>query len=957
MKIGLSDIRRVILGGGYPPPAIEDLVFNIYKDPFSSNLARKTKEKILPSSIGELSLNLDGILKELVEGFVKGLPPKKRLNGEAEVFLLGLPFFGKNTSSFLKRIFKSLNPDIIAITLSPLQGFGSSLLHTFSLNNLLGLPLNFNTIYKDGNESGIYETLYSGSAGETISFIAWEKKVPVIPIGIPKKRPEIGERYPVAGIVRGEEWKKFLDDIFAAFDEGIKEIGDYPNAKELSEKLSAQLEEGSLLFGKKKEENVEEACYCASRLFDLLCSAKYGRIFVLSDLKYYSDFKQMIELLCRKDEMRQEIYIPPKRESDIYGFRVLREPLLFSFEYAQKKGPLTTTAQELFSKELEKWSEKTSGETLKEEEIDGIIYEISRRTREDNNISRGVSVRGSIAFKEIAKALAEIKGGWSKEIIEKGALASLPHRLNLKPGSPVKAVDLIKDIIKDVLYGIGLKRGEIESLNKKKFTLSKENVRTALKGLKDKSLEQKDERRGIVSQDHSFALEAYKDPRLKELMNNFRQDNEDVAEALKNLCDALAKKGYLSNALPKEMRFTNKGIKEIKEDLQSRFDRGELSHREYNKEIRDIQELPKALEEDRKRQLPKKKISELVAEFMDIQHKYKSDECSLEDAYVHYAIRGNRGLKIDSEKLDYSKLHVMVYSLQKKGLLKVHDSGKLSYALTGKALTWLLDELISSKDASGLLRTAFKQDRFSSNVIDIRKYRSWDHFQDISILHTLKEIMREKKPLEEVTRAQLKAFEKRPTQRQDIVLCLDVSASMRQFSKLRFAKIGVAALSRAAIEKQYRVGVVAFSNKAEVVAPLGKGIDQIMDSVVTLRADQYTNIGKGIECAKKLLLAEKGPEQKHIILITDGQPNATSKDIADSIKAKISMKEEMAFRFAISEAEKVARRDIKISVLLITGGDEQGITFAKRIARIGRGRFYKASAVERIPIKALEMVG
>jgi len=38
-----------------------------------------------------------------------------------------------------------------------------------------------------------------------------------------------------------------------------------------------------------------------------------------------------------------------------------------------------------------------------------------------------------------------------------------------------------------------------------------------------------------------------------------------------------------------------------------------------------------------------------------------------------------------------------------------------------------------------------------------------------------------------------------------------------------------------------------------------------------------------------------------------------------------------------------ARRDIKISVLLITGGDEQGITFAKKIARIGKGRFYKDS--------------
>ena len=180
--------------------------------------------------------------------------------------------------SFTERVFKSLNPDIIAITLAPFQGLGATVLHTFSLNNLLGLPLNFNIIYKDGNESAIYETLYSGSAGETISFTAWKKKIPVVPIGMPKKRPEIGERYPISGAFRGEEWKGFLDDMFGSFDEGIEEIEDFKEAVKFSEKLSYQFEDGSLLFSGKKEEIVEEACYCSSRLFDLLCTVNKSRI-------------------------------------------------------------------------------------------------------------------------------------------------------------------------------------------------------------------------------------------------------------------------------------------------------------------------------------------------------------------------------------------------------------------------------------------------------------------------------------------------------------------------------------------------------------------------------------------------------------------------------------------------------------------------------------------------------
>ena len=967
MKIGLNDIRKIIIGGEFPS-SVGDLIPKIYNDSFSSNLSKKAKDKIITASAEELSLNLDGRLKMLVEGFVKGIPSanpisaskvpkdKKRKEKETEVFFLGLPFFGRNIHSFLEGILESLKPDIVAITLSPLQGFGATLLHTFSLNNLVGLPMNFNTIYKDGNESGIYDTLYSGSAGETTGFLAWKKKIPVVPIGIPRRRPEIGERYPVSGVFRGEEWKEFLDIVSKTFDEEILGINNYQQAKAISDKLSSRIEEGLYLFGEKKQEHVDEACYCASRLFDLIHMSNKEKILVLADLRLYCDLKEMAELLLKKEEMREEIYVSPKRESDIYGFRVLQEPLLFSFDRAKEKGPSVTVAQKLFLVELEKWAEKTSKETLTGEEIDGIIYEIVRKTRVNKNVSRGVSVRGGIAFKEISQALVEIRGQWTKEIIEKGAMASLPHRISLKPGAPLKAVELVREIVKEVVYGLGFKKEVVETFQGKKFSLSKDDLRTALKGLKNKSLGQKDDRKGVINLDHDFALDAYKDKDLKNLMNDFRTEKEDVAEALKNLCDELASKGHLSNALPKEMRFTKKGVKELSNDADERFRRGEINEEEFKKEMRDIENLPAALEEGEKRNFPKKKISELLAEFMDIQHKYKNDECSLEDAYVHYAVNENRGLKIDSEKLDYAKLHVMVYNLQKKGLLKVRDDGKLSYSLTGKALTWLLDELISSKDASSLIRYAFKQDRFSTNIVDIRKYKVGDNFQDISIIHTLKEIVREKKSIDEVTRAQLKAFEKRPTQRQDIVLCLDVSASMRQFSKLRFAKIAVAALSRAAVEKEYRVGVVAFSNEAKTVSSLGKGIDEIMDSVVTLRADQYTNIGKGIECAKKLLMAEKGPEQKHIILITDGQPNALSKDVSDSVKSKMSMKEEMAFRFSISEAEKAARRDIRISVLLITGGDQQGVTFAKKISRIGRGKFYKASAVEKIPISALEMM-
>jgi hypothetical protein len=97
---------------------------------------------------------------------------------------------------------------------------------------------------------------------------------------------------------------------------------------------------------------------------------------------------------------------------------------------------------------------------------------------------------------------------------------------------------------------------------------------------------------------------------------------------------------------------------------------------------------------------------------------------------------------------------------------------------------------------------------------------------------------------------------------------------MKEQSKLRYAKIALAGLAKAAVEKGDRVGIVAFSNVGNVVTPLTDDYRAIMGSVIQLRADQYTNIGNGLLRARTMLLHDNSGNKKHIILITDGQPNA-----------------------------------------------------------------------------------
>ena len=158
-----------------------------------------------------------------------------------------------------------------------------------------------------------------------------------------------------------------------------------------------------------------------------------------------------------------------------------------------------------------------------------------------------------------------------------------------------------------------------------------------------------------------------------------------------------------------------------------------------------------------------------------------------------------------------------------------------------------------------------------------------------------------------------------------------------------------------------------------------------MNSVIKLRADQYTNIGNGLLRARNMLLRDKGGNKKHIILISDGQPNASLS--ADAERDNLSeqevefskgystpdgwikkdqlvktskgddwkTKEQLGTKHAIIEARKTKDNDIKISVLHITHQNELGEWIARKIAQIGRGKFHRVKTIESMPIDALQM--
>ena len=359
----------------------------------------------------------------------------------------------------------------------------------------------------------------------------------------------------------------------------------------------------------------------------------------------------------------------------------------------------------------------------------------------------------------------------------------------------------------------------------------------------------------------------------------------------------------------------------------------------------------------------------MLAELMDFQHQGRSESSSVEDLYIHYTIDENKGIPVSKDKVDYEKLKVILHQLEEQGSLQLSSEGPLRFTLTHRALDGLLESLVRRRDSRMLEQRAFKREH-ETDKSEIRRYRRGDVFRDISLRHTIRRIMRKGKAVEDINYTDLRAFEKRPSNQLDIAVCVDISASMKEGGKLRYAKMAVAELCRAAIEKHDRVGVVAFSNLGDVMVPLTDKLTPLLEATMHMRSKQFTNIGNGLSTARRMLQKNRKENPKYIILITDGEPNAALSDdiegsdyysrIAEfSRGTSMETKRALGAQHALREACRTSREHIKISVVYIapqTDGVDESERVAREIARIGNGRFQLVRAIEHLPLEALESV-
>ncbi len=280
------------------------------------------------------------------------------------------------------------------------------------------------------------------------------------------------------------------------------------------------------------------------------------------------------------------------------------------------------------------------------------------------------------------------------------------------------------------------------------------------------------------------------------------------------------------------------------------------------------------------------------------------------------------------KELKEKALEMLLDILEVKGVLKKEVRG---YSFGAQAASYFLEMLMADwtylpSTYYGEHSTGVRAPYGEGKIVGTRKYRFGDRYRDIAFRDTIMHAIKAKR--EKVDREDIQVYQKDVRSRVDIVLAMDISGTMEQGKKLFQAKKAASALSLASANFGDRVGVVSFSEDAEIVCGLtdnpSKLTSAILDLTVFSRGAR-TNIGDALIKSRELFTKYgRSTATRHIILITDGDPTAPLPNPRG---------------YAVRHAAISVRRGITISGACILHGTTEP-EFLRRLTKIGKGRIY-----------------
>ncbi|OIP92257.1 MAG: hypothetical protein AUK24_01775 [Syntrophaceae bacterium CG2_30_49_12] len=339
----------------------------------------------------------------------------------------------------------------------------------------------------------------------------------------------------------------------------------------------------------------------------------------------------------------------------------------------------------------------------------------------------------------------------------------------------------------------------------------------------------------------------------------------------------------------------------------------------------------------RVQRFPDSKLAEVVrkmaARMKELYpERYGQDRISMEMlADIEEARKREERVNRIRRQLEADALTETINHLEEYNIL---EKGKQGWELSRRGLSFLLERLTPRLITNilygyGKHPTGKKLTVGEGREVGIRHFRFGDRYRDVSLKDTIRETIRNRR--QSVTRKDIMVVTKDVRMQMDIVLVVDLSGTMVQLEKLWHAKECAIALSLAASQFRDRVGVVSFSNLADVVVDITDNPYHLTQRVLNLELhpNAFTNIGYGILKATQLFSRHRrGRAVRHMIVISDGDATAPHPSPQ---------------KYALRQATSAARKGITISCVCI-GGESTDPELMRRIARIGKGRIYFVGA-------------
>ncbi|MDY6835871.1 MAG: VWA domain-containing protein [Chloroflexota bacterium] len=342
----------------------------------------------------------------------------------------------------------------------------------------------------------------------------------------------------------------------------------------------------------------------------------------------------------------------------------------------------------------------------------------------------------------------------------------------------------------------------------------------------------------------------------------------------------------------------------------------------------------------RVQRFPDSKLAQMVSRMTDEMIELYSEDLMKSDSLTEDLLNDVEAARKRDERLEQlrrdKQADALAETLEFLERERVLERGTTGWEISKRGVSFLLDKLSPNVETSNLYgygkhSTGKKLSIGEGREVGVRHFRFGDRYKDVSFKDTLREAIRNRR--QEVTKDDIMVTTKDIRAKIDFVLVLDLSGTMRQLEKLWHAKESAIVLSLAAAQYGDRVGVVTFSNLADVAVDITSSPQKLTKRVVDLELHKnaFTNIGYGILKGSQLFARHRGGRaSQHMILISDG--DATAPDPSPK-------------RYALRQATMAAKKGITISCVCINE-QSSDVELMKRISRIGKGRIYYVGTEE-----------